>query len=674
MSAGFPVPQNDVIDLRGNVLAIDDVLIDDQSIEGFVSDLQDVEEAVIEINEEIDSLETSIPNTALAAASFVAAAVATKTFTANIQTFLTSGYSTPGDGGHALYRRVVSEPSHAGKLRSVDRFLPNGTTDATNGGWWELTGSFVTPKMFGAKGSLGIVDDGDLINDTQAIQDAFDFASARRTPLHGDGDVYGLYDTIEISSNTTYVGNQTKFVKCFSDESYSHAAFKNVDYLSGSGVATKNLYIEGMWITDADFVEFGSHLTLVDIEDARILDLRIDKTSGTWAFPLAGTDVVVENPRIHILSSALYCDGIHVTRGTRISIINPNIISESDDGIAIHPHQEVWNINGIFEGISDISVIGGCLESVTNAFRLGAQATDEEVGVDWDIAYIQVIGTRLKGGAQLRDERLSDAPMIRHVSFTDVRFDGDDITISAPRSAGTPRYDTVTFKGCTFSDATAGGVVFSMQTAEKAIRVLKLYDCDVGNGRMVLCARDKLDVSNLNLYYAGTANAVQLDCPLILWNGGAVVGVDEPNFAVYLSNGGETVPYARVTNVHIQSVKRGIASNGIAVTFLDARGTTFRDVTVFHIQSSIQSLRRQISGSAAYSAGEIAGNGVKTQTVTVSGLREGDVISASLTGSNTNLRVDAVYSAANTALVRVYNLSGSPITPSGTLAVSATSV
>lgn len=54
----------------------------------------------------------------------------------------TAGYSTAGDGGGALYKRAVLEPSHAGKVQSAD------------GAWWELAENEVNPKQFGAKGDF----------------------------------------------------------------------------------------------------------------------------------------------------------------------------------------------------------------------------------------------------------------------------------------------------------------------------------------------------------------------------------------------------------------------------------------------------------------------------------------------------------------------------------------
>lgn len=52
--------------------------------------------------------------------------------------------------GGAHYRRTSSEPSHAGKFRSQDRFDPEGNIDSANGGWWELAESVIKPQHFGA--------------------------------------------------------------------------------------------------------------------------------------------------------------------------------------------------------------------------------------------------------------------------------------------------------------------------------------------------------------------------------------------------------------------------------------------------------------------------------------------------------------------------------------------
>lgn len=48
------------------------------------------------------------------------------------------GYTSAGDGGGALYKRVSVQPTHQGKIQSAD------------GAWWELSENIVNPMMFGA--------------------------------------------------------------------------------------------------------------------------------------------------------------------------------------------------------------------------------------------------------------------------------------------------------------------------------------------------------------------------------------------------------------------------------------------------------------------------------------------------------------------------------------------
>jgi len=59
---------------------------------------------------------------------------------ADIMAALVIGGSTAGDGKEGTFFRVASDPGSAAgvddKFRSADRFLPNGATDAEQGGWW----------------------------------------------------------------------------------------------------------------------------------------------------------------------------------------------------------------------------------------------------------------------------------------------------------------------------------------------------------------------------------------------------------------------------------------------------------------------------------------------------------------------------------------------------------
>src|SRR5690606_6279390 len=67
-----------------------------------------------------------------------------------INSIRTGGHALVGDKGDAIYRRVLTEPTHAGKFQSSD------------GAWWELAEKVVTPQMFGAKAD-GVTDDTDAI-------------------------------------------------------------------------------------------------------------------------------------------------------------------------------------------------------------------------------------------------------------------------------------------------------------------------------------------------------------------------------------------------------------------------------------------------------------------------------------------------------------------------------
>jgi hypothetical protein len=81
----------------------------------------------------------------------------------SVRTIQVTGYRSAGDGGQALWRRAAAEPSHPGKLRSVDRFLPDGSSNGSNGGWWEIASSPLVFEMLGAKGD-GFADDAPAIN------------------------------------------------------------------------------------------------------------------------------------------------------------------------------------------------------------------------------------------------------------------------------------------------------------------------------------------------------------------------------------------------------------------------------------------------------------------------------------------------------------------------------
>ena len=90
-----------------------------------------------------------------------------------IQAIRTSGYSLSGDYGAALYKRVTSEPAHAGKVQSAD------------GAWWEIASLMVNPKHFGAIGD-GVTDD------LASIQSAIEFCQTKSAVLEFPPQVFAV--------------------------------------------------------------------------------------------------------------------------------------------------------------------------------------------------------------------------------------------------------------------------------------------------------------------------------------------------------------------------------------------------------------------------------------------------------------------------------------------------
>ena len=78
------------------------------------------------------------------------------------------GFHRTGTGAFSV-RRADSEPPHRWKFRSSDRYLPNGSTDATNGGWWEgypQDGVTLRPEYFGAVADATYTGGGTVVTGT----------------------------------------------------------------------------------------------------------------------------------------------------------------------------------------------------------------------------------------------------------------------------------------------------------------------------------------------------------------------------------------------------------------------------------------------------------------------------------------------------------------------------
>lgn len=124
-----------------------------------------------------------VPTSAVAGHAANRASASASSYAAGVSAVYTAGYAAAGDGGEGIYVRTTVAPASGG-LRTLDRYLPNGATDAVNGGWWKPAGR-VTAAMYG----------GDADSAAQAAYDnrcAFALATGKATvsvPFGSDGKV-----------------------------------------------------------------------------------------------------------------------------------------------------------------------------------------------------------------------------------------------------------------------------------------------------------------------------------------------------------------------------------------------------------------------------------------------------------------------------------------------------
>ncbi|OAE40672.1 hypothetical protein A7J57_10460 [Agrobacterium tumefaciens] len=115
----------------------------------------------------------------------------------------TRGFAIVGDGGRAHYKRVSLEPSGGLKVRSADRFLPNGSADPVNGGWWELD----EPEIWSAM--AGVPQDG-VSPAGDAMVAARDYCVLQNKKLRLEPVVFNmgssLLDTAGLTVEATYRG------------------------------------------------------------------------------------------------------------------------------------------------------------------------------------------------------------------------------------------------------------------------------------------------------------------------------------------------------------------------------------------------------------------------------------------------------------------------------------
>jgi len=173
---------------------------------------------------------------------------------------LTAGYSAPGDGGGALYKKVTSQPSHAGKLSIT---LTNGSTV-----WYEYADPDANVKAFGAKGN-GSNDD------TVFIQAAIDFIGAKGggRVILPPGDYFHTAEITVANHYTTIEGEGFLGAKL----TRSHAAGNSLHFTRGGGANTIFYCgVKNIRLSSTVAMSTGSLLKFSCAQFVKVEDLKID--------------------------------------------------------------------------------------------------------------------------------------------------------------------------------------------------------------------------------------------------------------------------------------------------------------------------------------------------------------------------------------------------------------
>ncbi len=179
----------------------------------------------------------------------------------SINAIRTSGYTNAGDGGGALYKRVATEPTHAGKVRSWD------------GAWWEMIGSNVSPHQFG-----GIAGQ-DIWGASQAALDYLQFRGGGQLTFSQSS--YELGGILTVPSDVTIVAHGAYIKRT----STANAMLLNKsDGITGGWGANRNIHvIGGTWDgNSADIPEAATLIAFGHCDNVSVKQAMLINTPGRW--------------------------------------------------------------------------------------------------------------------------------------------------------------------------------------------------------------------------------------------------------------------------------------------------------------------------------------------------------------------------------------------------------
>lgn len=136
------------------------------------------------------------------------------------------GYIAAGDGGGALYKKVASEPAHAGKFSIT-------LADAVTIVWYELAETEIVVEMLGASSSASAAEN------FTAIDAARSLANSGGLPLVFGPGPYDFSATITFTGNDLIFWNNTVLMKQFDGEGVVFAGGPAVIYTHGRMLVQK---------------------------------------------------------------------------------------------------------------------------------------------------------------------------------------------------------------------------------------------------------------------------------------------------------------------------------------------------------------------------------------------------------------------------------------------------
>lgn len=281
----------------------------------------------------------------------------------SINTLMLLGYTSAGDLGlGAYYTRVASEPASAGKLRTTDRFLPNGSTDNTNGGWWVLSNEVKFPGFLGATGD-GVTDDRTAIlnwislgGNLQGQKGSFVVTNAL-----GTGWVNG---TVMDGRGVMEIQLVTALMRCV------------IDITNGEDITIKGMLINGRKDLRGagSSGECRSGISIASSLSMSVMDNTVYNTtehcidfSGNALNPFDWHYHRISNNYVYGCGHSNDGDGIWVIRNDGRIIISNNLVIDSVGGITV---DEASSGGTGAEWVYNVSITGNVIQACSYGIRI----------------------------------------------------------------------------------------------------------------------------------------------------------------------------------------------------------------------------------------------------------------------------------------------------------------